>query len=94
MNALGCREAKRNVAFLQTRGMQACNGGRDDFCCLACPLPWGHQFRECLFDGHFGSQLELSDRYEEYVHKVVEVSRFGAHQIGRARFQTDFFGRR
>ena len=56
MNALGCREAKWNIAVLWTRGMQARDGGRDDFCGLACPLSRGHQFRERLFDGHFGSQ--------------------------------------
>jgi len=56
MNALGCREAKRNVAIFGARGMQACDGGCDDFRGLARPLARGHQFRECLFDGHFGSQ--------------------------------------
>ena len=31
MNALGCREAKWNIAVLWTRGVQARDGGRDDF---------------------------------------------------------------
>ena len=56
MNALGCREAKWNIAVLGARAMQASDGGRDDFCCFARPLFRSHQFRECLFDGHFGSQ--------------------------------------
>ena len=56
MNALGCREAKRNIAIARTSGVQASNGGGDDFCGLACPLPGRHQFGKCLFDGHFGSQ--------------------------------------
>lgn len=56
MNALGRQEAKLNIAVARTRGMQACDGGRDDFCGFARPLSRRHHFRECLFDGHFGSQ--------------------------------------
>ena len=56
MNALGCREAKWNIAVAWTRGMQAGNGSSNDFCGLARPLPGGHKFGESLFDGHFGIQ--------------------------------------
>lgn len=56
MNALGWREAKRNIAVARPGGMQAGNGGRDDFCGLARSLSWRHQFGEGLFDGHFGIQ--------------------------------------
>lgn len=56
MNALGWREAKWNIAVARPGGMQAGNGGCDDFCGLTRPLSWRHQFRESLFDGHFGIQ--------------------------------------
>ncbi len=42
MNALGCREAKWNIDILGTSGMQARDGGRDDFCGFARPLPRRH----------------------------------------------------
>ncbi|CAG2135915.1 Uncharacterised protein [Ralstonia mannitolilytica] len=56
MNALGCREAKRNLAVAGAGGMQAGNGGRKDGCGLARPGAGRHQFGECLFDGHIGTQ--------------------------------------
>ena len=56
MNALGCREAKWNIAVARTGGVQASNGRSNDFCCFPRTLSWRQQFRECLFDGHFGIQ--------------------------------------
>lgn len=56
MNALGCREAKWNIAVARACGMQAGNGSCYDFCGLACALSWRQQLRECLFDDHFGIQ--------------------------------------
>lgn len=56
MNALGWREAKWNVAVRRPSGVQAGNGSGNDFCGLTRPLARGHQFRESLFDGHFGIQ--------------------------------------
>ncbi len=56
MNALGCREAKWNIAVVGASGMQAGDGSRDNFCGFARSLSGRQQFRECLFDGHFGSQ--------------------------------------
>lgn len=56
MNALGWREAKWNVAIRRPGGVQAGNGSGNDFCGLTRPLARGHQFRESLFDGHFGIQ--------------------------------------
>jgi len=56
MNALGWREAKLNVAVRRPGGVQAGNGSGNDFCSLTRPLVRGHQFRESLFDGHFGIQ--------------------------------------
>ena len=56
MNALGFQEAKRNLAFFGASGMQSRNGGCDDFCGFSRTLVRAHQFRECLFDDHFGSQ--------------------------------------
>jgi hypothetical protein len=56
MNALGWREAKWNVAVGRPGGVQAGNGSCNDFCGLTRSLAGGHQFRESLFDGHFGIQ--------------------------------------
>lgn len=56
MNALGWREAKWNVAVGRPGGVQAGNRSCNDFCGLTRPLAAGHQFREGLFDGHFGIQ--------------------------------------
>lgn len=56
MNALGCREAKRNLAVAGTSGMQAGNRCGDDFCGLARSLARRQQFGESLFNGHIGSQ--------------------------------------
>jgi hypothetical protein len=36
--------------------MQSGNGGSQDFRGFPRTLQWTHQFRECLFDDHFGSQ--------------------------------------
>ncbi len=38
MNALGCREAKVNIAVARASGMQSRDGGRNDFCGLARTL--------------------------------------------------------
>ena len=56
MYALGWREAKWNIAVARQGGMQAGNGGCDDFCGLTRPLARRHQFGESLFDDHFGIQ--------------------------------------
>ena len=56
MNALGWREAKWNVAVARSCGVQAGNGGGNDFCGLTRPLAGRHQFGESLFNGHIGSQ--------------------------------------
>ena len=54
MKALGCREAKWNIALFRTGGIQSRNRRGDDGRCFAGTLSWRLQFRWSKFDGHFG----------------------------------------
>lgn len=56
MNALGCREAKINLAVAGASGMQTGNRCGDDFSGFTRALAWRQQFGESLFNGHIGSQ--------------------------------------
>lgn len=63
MKALGCQEAKWNIAFSWTGDIQSRNRRGDDGRCFAGTLSWRLEFGWCMFDGHFG------------IHEVVQTVR-------------------
>lgn len=54
MNALGCREAKRKIAFSRSCCVKSGNRNGKDFCDFARTLSRRQQLWEDLFDSHFG----------------------------------------
>lgn len=54
MKALGCREAKRNIALLRAGGVQPRDGGGDNRGGLAGTLARRQEVGRSGFDGHFG----------------------------------------